>query len=154
MTRVEGWPGLISTEMASRYLSLEEATFFELAARFGVLAVETGDGVLKWRRQDLDRLIRKLPSLTATPIKPQTTHLLRLEDSHIVAIADAVVERLSRRPSLSDRKLVSIGEATTLLGLGRTTVYRMIGEGRLTAAKIGRRTLIHLDTINSIIDDT
>ena len=152
--QVEGWPGLMSTEMATRYLSIEQTGFLELAARFGIPAVEAEEGSPRWRKQDLDRLIKKLPSMALPSGGTRTTHLIRLEESHIEAIADAVAERLRREPSASGRKLVSIKEAAALLGLGRTTVYRMIEEGRLSTAKIGRRTLVHMETINSVIGDT
>ena len=151
MTQVEGWPGLMSTEMATRYLSVEEARFLKIASRFGIPAVDAEDGSTRWRKQDLDRLIKRLPSVAAPPASSHMTHHIRIEENHIEAIADAVAERLRREPSVSGRKLVSIIEASELLGLGRTTIYRMIGEGQLATSKIGRRTLVHMDTINSVI---
>lgn len=153
MTKIDGWPGLMSTEMATRYLSVEEARFLELASRFRIPAADAEDGLLRWRKQDLDRLIHRLPSVEAPPARNRIKHLIRLEEAHIEAIADAVAERLRCEPSISGRKLVSIKEASELLGLGRTTIYRMVGEGQLTTAKIGRRTLVHMDTITAIISD-
>lgn len=36
----------------------------------------------------------------------------------------------------------SVVDASRLLGVGRTTLYRLIGEGQLETVKIGRRRLI------------
>lgn len=44
----------------------------------------------------------------------------------------------------------SIKEAARLLGLGRTTIYRLIGEGRLDTVKIGNRTLIKLRSMQRL----
>lgn len=44
--------------------------------------------------------------------------------------------------SLPLRAAISIREFTALTGLGRTSTYREIREGRLKVRKVGRRTLI------------
>lgn len=46
----------------------------------------------------------------------------------------------------------SINEAAKVLGIGRTSVYRLIGEGRLETIKLGRRTLIKAESIRRIVD--
>lgn len=151
MIQVEGWPALMSTEMATRYLSVEEARFIELVNRFKTPAVEAGDTSIRWRRLDLDRLIKQLPSVAGLPTLTQPAYTVRLQEAHVEAIANAVAQRLEREPTVSGRKLVSIREAGTILGLGRSSVYRMIEDGRLKTTKIGRRTLVHMDRINSIV---
>lgn len=45
----------------------------------------------------------------------------------------------------------SIKDLADLLGLGRTTIYKLIGEGRLTRIKIGARTLIPADDVRALI---
>ena len=40
---------------------------------------------------------------------------------------------------------LSINDAAKLLSLGRTSIYVMIGDGRLDAFKLGRRTLIKME---------
>lgn len=35
-----------------------------------------------------------------------------------------------------------VDEAARLLGVGRTTLYRLVGEGKITAVKIGGRTVV------------
>ena len=42
---------------------------------------------------------------------------------------------------------VSIDDTAKALGLGRTSVYAMISDGRLEAFKLGRRTLVKADSI-------
>lgn len=47
---------------------------------------------------------------------------------------------------------VSINDTAKALGLGRTSIYAMIGDGRLKAFKLGRRTLVKADSIRRLID--
>ena len=47
--------------------------------------------------------------------------------------------------------LLSIAEAQRVLGVGRTTIYRLIGEGQLPAVKVGRRTLISESQVQHFI---
>lgn len=47
---------------------------------------------------------------------------------------------------------VSINEAAKALGLGRTSIYTMIGDGRLESFKLGRRTLIKTASIRRLVD--
>ena len=46
----------------------------------------------------------------------------------------------------------SINDAAKALGLGRTTIYKFIAEGRLEAIKLGRRTLVKVESIRRVID--
>lgn len=46
---------------------------------------------------------------------------------------------------------VSINDAASALGLGRTSIYAMIADGRLEAFKIGRRTLIRVESIQRLV---
>ncbi|WP_428681101.1 helix-turn-helix domain-containing protein [Sphingopyxis sp.] len=45
----------------------------------------------------------------------------------------------------------SINEASRVSSLGRTRLYQLIGEGRLEARKIGKRTLIPAASLRALI---
>jgi excisionase family DNA binding protein len=47
---------------------------------------------------------------------------------------------------------VSVNDAARALGLGRTSIYAMIGDGRLETFKLGRRTLIKTASIRRLVD--
>ena len=46
---------------------------------------------------------------------------------------------------------VSINDTAKTLGLGRTSIYAMIGDGRLEAFKLGRRTLVKAESIRRLV---
>lgn len=46
---------------------------------------------------------------------------------------------------------ISINDAAKALGLGRTSIYAMIADGRLEAFKLGRRTLIRAESIRRLV---
>lgn len=52
-------------------------------------------------------------------------------------------------PTLPLRAAVSIREFTAMTGLGRTSTYREIREGRLKVRKAGRRTLIPMEEVTA-----
>ena len=47
---------------------------------------------------------------------------------------------------------VSINDAVKMLGLGRTSVYELIKDGRLDAFKLGRRTLVRVESIRRLVE--
>jgi excisionase family DNA binding protein len=46
---------------------------------------------------------------------------------------------------------VSINDAAKALGLGRTSIYAMIADGRLEAFRLGRRRLIRMESIKRLV---
>jgi excisionase family DNA binding protein len=46
---------------------------------------------------------------------------------------------------------ISIKETAKALGLGRTSIYGLIAEGKLEAIKIGRRTLVRVESIRRLV---
>ena len=48
---------------------------------------------------------------------------------------------------------MSINDATKLVGLGRTTIYKLIEEGRIETIRIGRRTLCKVASLQRLVDD-
>lgn len=47
---------------------------------------------------------------------------------------------------------VTVNDAKRVLGVGHTTLYRLIGEGKLATMKIGRRTLVKTDSIRALVE--
>ena len=54
-------------------------------------------------------------------------------------------------PAAADR-LLSIDEAATALGIGRTAFYHELANGRLRSFKVGRRRLIPASAIDAYIE--
>ena len=46
---------------------------------------------------------------------------------------------------------LSISDTAKALSLGRTSIYVMIADGRLEAIKLGRRTLIRMESIRRLV---
>jgi len=46
----------------------------------------------------------------------------------------------------------SINDTAKALSLGRTSVYALIREGRLETVKLGRRTLVKVDSIRRLLE--
>ncbi|WP_294190096.1 helix-turn-helix domain-containing protein [uncultured Sphingomonas sp.] len=48
----------------------------------------------------------------------------------------------------------TIDEAAALIGIGRTTLYGLIGKGDLPIVKIGKRTLVRHDDLARLLTPT
>ena len=46
---------------------------------------------------------------------------------------------------------LSINDTAKALSLGRTSIYAMIADGRLKAFKLGRRTLVRMDSVRRLV---
>ena len=53
---------------------------------------------------------------------------------------------------MHEQTLFSINEAARILGIGRSTLYVIIKDGRLPVRKLGKRTLIHRADIDLLVD--
>ncbi len=49
---------------------------------------------------------------------------------------------------------VTVPVGCRISGLGRTTLYRLISEGRLAAVTIGRRRLINYASLRALVDSS
>ena len=151
-TLVEGWPALMTAEMAARYTSLDSGTFERVTARYAAHPVDLDEETIRWRKSDLDQLIRRLATKPAFLVANSPSRLGRLDDAEIDRIANAVARRLEGMAPSGQRALVSIKEGSSLLGVSRSTIYRLINEGELSTRQIGRRTLIPMNEIQAILD--
>lgn len=48
------------------------------------------------------------------------------------------------------KKLISIDETCRILGIGKTTTYKLINEGTLLTVHIGRRHLVQVESIEDL----
>lgn len=51
--------------------------------------------------------------------------------------------------SVEQRLLLGVEAAATLLGIGRTKMYELIQRGEIPVVRIGRRTLVHRDDLET-----
>ena len=56
-------------------------------------------------------------------------------------------------PPASDAITAPVDKFCILSGLGKNTVYQMIGDGRLASIKIGRRRLVVVDSYRRLIQE-
>ena len=49
--------------------------------------------------------------------------------------------------------LISINEAARTLNLGRTSIYALIGEGKLDSRKMGRRRLVTTESVKRLVNE-
>lgn len=68
----------------------------------------------------------------------------------IEALREELRQEADAAPRAPDR-LMSIPEAATTLGLGRTATYGEIGAGRLRSVKVGRRRLVPATAVRDYI---
>jgi excisionase family DNA binding protein len=149
----EGWPALMPREMAARYLCVDEDAFCRAVSEHGLDAVEIDHDTQRWKKADLDRLIKRLPSSKIAALPRSHAVRLQLGDVEIERLAIAIAKHIGSRAPQREPELVSIKEASRLLGLGRTTVYQLITEGRLETRRIGRRNLITKSAIEALLAD-
>jgi excisionase family DNA binding protein len=50
-----------------------------------------------------------------------------------------------------DTASVSVDEAAAMIGVGRGSIYSMLRDGRLTRVKIGRRTVIPVESVKALV---
>lgn len=54
---------------------------------------------------------------------------------------------------MTEKLSVTIPEAGEMLGLGRSTLYRLINEGQLKPKKVGKRTLFLVSDLKAFIEN-
>lgn len=139
----------MSLDIAALYLSIDHSTLLRLALEYRVEPVDVGLGEARWRKADMDRLARRLPAIPALPT-PQKADRRSISDADIDKLAAAVAVRISVNQPRGTAELFSVKEAGRMLGLGRSTIYRLISEGQLETRHIGRRTLITKEAIERL----
>lgn len=140
----------MSLDIAALYLSVDHSTLLRLALEHRVDAVDVGLDAPRWRKADLDRLARQLPTFSAFPSPQRDPDRRTMSDTEINMLATAVANRLSASEPRKTAELFSIRDTVRILGLSRTTVYRLISEGQLEVRRIGKRTLVTRTALEAI----
>jgi excisionase family DNA binding protein len=136
----------MSAEMAAAYLSMDEASFRRVAITGNVSPVELDLDLERWRRKDLDALLRRLPLRKPEPARPQVVQPV-LDD----ATLDRVVERLQAKLAVPQRAAYGIKEAGHILGISHGSMYRLINTGELTPVRVLGRSLIRREDIERLL---
>lgn len=150
------WPILMGTAMAARYLSLDENSFALVTHRAGVQPVDLGFEMVRWRRNELDRLVNNLPASSGLSGVDRPA----ADPDPTEAIVSRVVDELARRTfprepvaphtgSLSEA--MGINDAAKAIGIGRTTLYKLIAGGRLPVRRFGRRVLVLRSDVEALL---
>ncbi len=150
------WPILMGTPMAARYLSLDENSFALVTQRAGVRPVDLGLAMVRWRRPELDRLVGSLASSSVILVEERPT----IERDSTEIIARRVAEEVVRRTILSEDQLpsetaveaMSLNDAAKAIGVGRSTLYKLIGAGRLPTRRIGGRVLVRRSDLKALLE--
>lgn len=57
-----------------------------------------------------------------------------------------------KHPNLSDRILYPLTEARQLLGgIGKSSFYKLVGNGQISVVKVGNRTFVHADELVAFV---
>jgi hypothetical protein len=62
---IREWPALMDLDTAGAYLTLAPGSLINLLRRENIAPVEVGARLRRWRRQDLDALLERLPRLAS-----------------------------------------------------------------------------------------
>jgi len=61
----------------------------------------------------------------------------------------------SRTPGLEVEVLtVTVDEALAMIGIGRTRFYELVADGTISTVKLGRRRLVHVDSLRLLVAPT
>jgi excisionase family DNA binding protein len=101
------------------------------------IAAERGSSE-RMRRVEADRPSRRTVVVGGTEEGPAEGEFVETKD-----LAD------SWRPK--GRAVLTLAEVARVLGLGRTTIYRLIREKKMKVINVGRRTLVPLEVVDAIL---
>jgi excisionase family DNA binding protein len=80
-----------------------------------------------------------------------TGDLLAVVDAVADLVAERVADRLSTREPQLERAGFSLREAGAYLGCSASHVSKMVDEGRIKAAHLGGRTIIHRQELDRLM---
>jgi excisionase family DNA binding protein len=138
--------------MAAGYLSVDENSFQKIARANDLRPVDLGLELERWRRSDLDRVISKLPSVEHGMRMAAQQAAAPSHASISEADLDRIATRLQARTGPNLPQACTIRQTAEALGIGRSTVYRLINEGKLTPKRIAGRVVIRRSEIDQFLD--
>ncbi|MEO8722959.1 MAG: helix-turn-helix domain-containing protein [Sphingobium sp.] len=71
----------------------------------------------------------------------------------IAGTLDPSVSPDAAKPGRHPALAMSVNDVAATLGIGRTTVYKLIGEARLQTRKLGRRTLVLSESVFRLLGE-
>lgn len=149
---LEGWPALLTHEMAARYLSLDGATFTAVAEQFRIYPVAPAPGCERWRRSDLDRMIRRLDTKPLVSTKSSSsTHEISLDRDTVRQLADVIEQGLRGYGGRPSGEYLSIRDVVAEFSISRSSVYKLIGTGKIEVRRLAGRTLIIRSSVEKLL---
>lgn len=82
---------------------------------------------------------------------PERSASLQPAPPQVSFTEEASITTVVPRSCLDSAVTVSVADASAALGLGRTTIDKLMKMGTLVRLKVGRRTLITVDSIQALI---
>lgn len=82
-------------------------------------------------------------------MEPERVRTSTIAASFADLVRALVAEELDRR---LPPRFFSVDEAARELGVGRTSIYALLGSGRLRSVRVGRRRLIPGDALREIVE--
>lgn len=71
----------------------------------------------------------------------------------LTRVLAVIAQRWKHQPKPMTEKIsVTVSQACELTGLGRSTIYRLFDEGKLSRLKVGSRTLIKVSDLHALMD--
>jgi len=149
LTPLPNWPILLTTELAARYLSIDENTFAMLAETSNLEPVDLGVSLIRWRRSELDRLVAKLPAVVWAP-ETRASNAKELDQASIERIVQGVASRVVGIERPEPRLMMSMKETAKTLGISHSTLYKLVSAGRLQTHRLGGRTLVRRADVEAL----
>lgn len=147
------WPILLTAAMAARYLSVDEHSFGIIVEKSGVCPVDLGLPLVRWRRSELDRLVGRLPSAPPLEAAVRSTSAPDPAEVMVQRIVQGVTQRVAAQPAEPRAHALSLKDAAKMIGISRSTLYRLVGEGWLPTARVGSRVLVKRSDVEALFNE-
>lgn len=105
-----------------------------------------------------DEVKRAVEELFGKPHRDLETVLGRIADAAAARALDNYVEQNSlksrwRDPAIGGRLLIPVPEAAHMAGIGVSTMWDLIRQGRLETVSLSRRRLVVVESLHRLVDE-